>query len=108
MSTSEILVALTEWEILIRRTNDFAAKAKEIFGFEPHTPFCDLLQTHNAAYTKLLSKVIGDSDGWLEWFQYENDMGAKDLEAKAWHWTESRPIKDLNQLAQLIADSRMQ
>lgn len=30
----------------------------------------------------LLSTLMGDSDGWIEWFVYECDLGSVDMKAK--------------------------
>lgn len=30
----------------------------------------------------LLSALIGDNNGWVEWFVYECDLGSKDMEAR--------------------------
>ena len=37
------------------------------------------------AYTKTLAEIIGDKDGWLEWFAWECDFGKA---AKEMHFSD--------------------
>jgi hypothetical protein len=53
-------------------------------------------------YTKATAKLIGDADGWLDWYMYENDMGEKEMEAKAASWKRKKKIKNISDLCRLI------
>lgn len=56
------------------------------------------------AYTGALAVEVGDSGGWLEWFQSENDMGAKAMAAG--YDGKHKPVKSLNDLWRLIEEGR--
>lgn len=51
-------------------------------------------------YTGAVSKLIGDAHGWLNWFQHENNMGTKGLEAG--FDGDLRAIRSVNDLLWLI------
>jgi hypothetical protein len=42
------------------------------------------------AYTAAVAREVGDENDWLEWYCWENDMGAKGLEVTS---TSGEPIK---------------
>lgn len=55
-----------------------------------------------SAYTDSIAKLVGDTDQWLEWYCYDNEMGKRGLHAAPPH-SDLRPIKDLDDLLLLIA-----
>lgn len=53
-------------------------------------------------YSREISRRIGDENGWLAWFIYENDCGRRGFSAKAAAWTVARPIRTPRALACLL------
>lgn len=76
--------------------------AREVLGCPPDSPLIAAMYGAFDDYTKMLARVVGDEDGWLEWFLWENDAGKKGLAAKAAHQKKERPVKTLNDLCRLL------
>lgn len=55
------------------------------------------------AFSGMLAQI--DVHDWLNWFIYENDCGAKAMEAKGCGKPGPTPIKTTRQLARLIVES---
>ncbi len=55
-------------------------------------------------YTAQLAHRIGDDSDWLQWYCGENDMGRKGLTVES--WTRAVKVRNLRQLARVIADGR--
>ena len=49
----------------------------------------------------VVAEKLGDDDGWIEWFIWENDCGAKSLEANG------RAIKTVNDLLWAIRGGKI-
>ena len=59
------------------------------------------------AYTDMLERVMGVEDfTWLPWYCYDNDMGVDGHEASPGNGHPCRPVRNLDDLAQLILESR--
>ena len=59
-----------------------------------------------ALYTDALSRAIGDTGAWLNWYCWANNMGDKKYEAKASTWKKKRKIKGLKDLCKLIEEDK--
>lgn len=73
-----------------------ACRAAEKAGcLDPNGPLFEAIWT---TWDRMLDRI--DTDGWLLWYIYENDCGAKGFEASADHhrW-KPRPIRSARQLA---------
>lgn len=49
-----------------------------------------------------VSHAIGDKGEWVEWFVYENDFGAKGMEAAAADWPSAVPIRSVSDLLDIM------
>lgn len=58
--------------------------------------------THDL-WRKELAVRLRDTSGWLDWFIYDNELGAKGLPAKAAAWEKPRRIKTVRDLAAVLA-----
>ena len=58
------------------------------------------------AYTDLMGDAVGDELDWLQWWQTECGMGAKEGEASPRKGVPVRKIRNLSGLAWLIVESR--
>lgn len=57
------------------------AGVESSIGLDPNGPMFGTVWNLFNAYTATLAVEIGDFDGWLEWYQADNDMGAGKKEA---------------------------
>ena len=54
---------------------------KTSIGLDPDGPLWETVWKLFDAYTGTLAVEVGDAYGWMEWYQLENDMGAKGSQA---------------------------
>lgn len=69
---------------------------------EPEGTLHTLLCEQQDQYTKAVAELVGDRDGWLNWYAHDNDYGRKGFEARARQCDKLRPIRTVAQLARLI------
>ena len=67
---------------LVSRWVDTARGVEDQFGLldktlpsHPESPFKSAMWGMFDAYTQTLAEILGDQDGWLEWFAWECDFG---------------------------------
>ncbi len=101
--TTEILARLKIWLALFRRIETVYDDLKRTFCAAPESEIVATLYATHDAYTKLLAETIGCDDEWLDWYLWDNDAGAKGLEAKAAGWKRMRKIKTLEDLAAIVS-----
>lgn len=70
------LSLLGDWAKHYAAVEALMAGVKSSIGLDPNGPMFDTVWKLFDAYTGTLSVEVGDFDGWLEWYQAENDMGA--------------------------------
>ena len=93
---------LGHWLASFKQIDAAYQKLRDAFGATPESEVVKALYETHGEYTKLVSEKVGDKDGWLEWFLWENDAGAKGLEAKAPGWKKARKIKTVKDLEAII------
>lgn len=71
-------------------------------GLEPEGMLFEHLCRMQDQYTRAIAELVGDQDGWLNWYAQENDYGRKGYEARARASDKLRPIRSVAQLARLI------
>lgn len=102
LTHEEIIAALTTWSQINHRL-----KA----GLDPLSPYLSIenplhegIWAMSQAYTDQVARSVGDEFGWLNWYQLENDMGAKGYGARyAGGDVLMREIRNPRDLAWLIA-----
>ncbi len=102
----EYSVVLANWAAKRSRIDAEYAKMKCLFGADPDCSPVKAMYDTFGHYTEVLSKLLGDEDGWLDWYSWENDNGAAKLKAKASNWKESKPIVTTDDLLSLIANKK--
>jgi hypothetical protein len=67
---------------LLSRWIETARRVEEQFGLldktlpsHPESPFKSAMWEMYDAYTETLAEILGDKDGWLEWFAWDCDFG---------------------------------
>lgn len=101
MSIDEIVKRLDVWQ---KRHAALCQQTQALAKLTGAMPDCELmlpvLDVWNA-YTSALSELIGDDDGWLEWYQFEGDMGRKPMGVSLGGKTIN--VRTLRHLARVIA-----
>ena len=100
----EYSVLLANWAEKRSRIDAEYTKLKCLFGADPECSPVRAMYDTFGQYTEVLAKLVGDEDGWLDWYSWENDNGAAKLKAKASNWKESKPIVTTDDLLSLIAN----
>jgi hypothetical protein len=98
------LTLLGDWQKHHAVVEKMMNSIKTSIGLDPEGPMFDAVWKLFDAYTGALTVEIGDASGWMEWYQLENDMGAKGMAAG--YDGKLRKIKTLAHLYSLIAESR--
>jgi hypothetical protein len=93
------LKALQVWEQVTKAVDKQLADFEKLFGFV-ESPFTDAIFRMQSEYTDAVAKNVGDASDWLNWYQFDNDMGAKGYEAG--FGDDMREIKTLEDLLWLI------
>lgn len=104
MTAAEMLPLLQAWA---KRHAELSAPMDHlaaIFGGTFDGPLFDAVWGTWNDYTRTLSRLIGDENDWLQWFEAENDMGRKGLEASS--FTRTIKVRTLRQLATVIEGGR--
>ena len=102
---SSIYALLATWVAKRSRLDAEYEKLKCLFDASPECSPVKAMFDLFSEYTDVLSRLLDDQEGWLEWYSWENENGAKKLKAKASNWNESRPIVTPYDLADLIANT---
>lgn len=93
------LKALRVWEQVTKAVDKQLSDLEMLFGFT-ESPFLDAIFRMQSEYTESVAKNVGDTSDWLNWYQAENDMGAKGYDAG--FGEDMREIKTLEDLLWLI------
>lgn len=104
MTAKEILPHLQRWEQIQREAEAVWNKLEAVTGYtDSESPLGRAVWGTFDAYTRTLADLIGDRAEWLEWYHLENQMGARGHEASARPGQKPRPIRNIQDLAKLIA-----
>ena len=104
MTKSEIVKILTAWQQAQNYADAGIEPFYKLLGCNPDAPVMDAFYRLAAAHTEVVAQLVGDVDGWMTWFQHENDMGARAFEASPPNG-KSRKVRTLAHLASLIIES---
>ena len=102
MTHDERVAAIERVCSVIKAGDDAFVGLAKVVGCDPEAPIWTALHVAHGALIRTTATLISDSDEWLSWFIYENDMGAKGMQAKAASWKAMRAIKSASHLAKLI------
>lgn len=77
-------------------------KLSDILFIAPESPLREDFYKVFDAFTRMLSIILKDDFGWLEWYCHENNFGESQLKCKAAKWEEEKPIINLKELLEII------
>ena len=104
MTEPEIIARLTEWAGHQARVSAAYRAFADLTGAAPDSPFMGPMADLWESYTKAISEIVGDDGAyWLEWYEYECDMGKSPKEVDFPDGRQTA-IATLADLAKLIAD----
>lgn len=75
---------------------------RQAFSATPESKVANAMYSVYSKYTDLVAEKIGDEDGWLEWFLWDNDAGRKGLMANK-PGKRMRRIKTLKDLKWILS-----
>ena len=102
MSIDEIVKRLEAWK---KRHDALAQQAQALAHLTGAMPDCPLLLPVWdvwSAYTVAVSELVGDDNEWLQWYQFECDMGRAPMEVSSLGGRTIK-VRTLRQLATVIA-----
>jgi len=93
MDRNEKLKLLREWETKVKAFRQNIGVMSTVLKEEAIAPLYEL----ETEYTKAIAALVGDEEGWLDWFSNENDFGDESLPAisKCGRNIKVRSIEDL-------------
>lgn len=106
MNQENTVAWLASWQKQHEAVEKLMSDVESSIGLNIDGPLFDVVWKLFDAYTKTVSAQVGDDFGWMEWYQSENDMGARCFEACPGAGCKLRKVKTLKDLARLIVESR--
>lgn len=103
---AETLIYLREWALRHDGIKQTMSGLERTLGDMAGSPLFEALWGIFEAYTNQIADRIGDAppNRWMEWYQFETNMGAKPMDAG--YDDNTRPIQSLETLADLIIEGR--
>ena len=104
MTKTEMVAILTKWAQDQTTAEAGIEPLYKLLGCNPESPLMETFYRITQAHTDAVALLVGDQDGWLGWFQFDNDMGAKGFEASPPNG-KLRKVRNVKNLASLIIES---
>jgi hypothetical protein len=101
LTEPEKLALLTEWAEEIQKADATIDQITEVLGLSVECPINTAILALQSAYTRSVSKLVGDEELWLDWYAEENNFGRKKF--KAGMEGKTRPIRNVKDLLWLLA-----
>ena len=98
------MTLLTEWKQHHAAIEKLMDGIKQHMGLDPDGTMFVTVWALFGAYTDTLAVEVGDYCGWLDWYRFETEMGAKNMSAG--YDGKTKRVKTLANLYGLIAESR--
>jgi len=103
MNQNEIAAELNRWKTMIESMEKATDKFHVLVGTCPDSEFFTPIYKMMELYTKAVAKIVGDEDGWLQWFWLECDMcRKKSYEAKINSESDFITVRNVRDLAKII------
>lgn len=102
MTRQEKLKLLQNWKQCHDNILTLMESLEPAFGSLINSKLSEQLWHNFYILTETTEKFLGSNYNWLEWYCWDNQMGAKRLDAG--HGGNMRPIKSLDDLLDLLED----
>lgn len=102
MNAAEIEPILAEWMAAQRALEAALEPLYAALGADAGSPVMDSIYHVMTAHTVAIARIVGDEDGWLEWFSNETEWGARDLGARI--NDKIVKVRTIKQLARVVAE----
>lgn len=89
-----------KWIEISKQLDQRIDELNGLLGCDGTSPLHSMVYSMHAAYTDAISREIGDSFEWLNWFYFENGLGERGMEAG--DKDNIKPIKTVDDLLELI------
>lgn len=93
---------LNEWENTLLEVDSNMDELNKVIGCSPDYPLWESINKMADRYTDLVSEKVGDEDGLLDWYRFDNEYGCKEL--KAGKGEELKPVTDVEGLLPLLSE----
>jgi hypothetical protein len=96
MTTDHKVAILCAWVAHIQAMDHQRDALEAVVGSFPESPLNEAIGALQSGYTRAVAKLVGDAAEWLDWYRFDNQMGAAGMEAGPVH--KARPIKTVEDL----------
>lgn len=76
------LSVLETWVSSCKNTNKTLDVLHSTLGLSPESPICEVVYKLMEDYTKVVSDMVKDEDGFVEWFLYDTQLGEHPMECE--------------------------
>jgi len=105
IETKYAMQLLEDWKRNHDQIEKLCDSVHAIFGHMPETKFYETVWESFGYHTLALSAALGDESDWLNWYQFDNEMGKNPHDASP-PGGKMRKVKTLAQLLKIIEESR--
>ena len=98
----QIVKYVTEVIDHFQKLEEMYEEYTKLFGIDPGAPMIELMYKTFTLYQNSISKLIGDDEGWLDWYIWENDCGKDEHLVSISKWKKSKKIKNIKDLVEII------
>jgi hypothetical protein len=104
MDKQDLMIELERWAKTVTAVDSVMDDLSKVIGATHDSRLGDAVYNMMGFYTSELESRI-KAEELLNWYHWDNDMGAKGLKADPTGDMNLKPIRSLDDLAQLIVDS---
>lgn len=101
MHRNELISHLQAWMERHQAMESMLDKIYAITNADPGSPLLDEIYRLMNAHTKAVARIVGDTEGWLDWFEHECEFGRLPKQASA-RGEKMTTIRTVKQLARII------
>jgi hypothetical protein len=103
MYKQDLMIELERWAKTVTAVDSVMDDLSKVIGATHDSRLGDAVYNMMGFYTAELDRRLR-ADGLLNWYQWGNDMGAKGLKADPHGDMNLKPVRNLEDLAQLIVE----
>ncbi|MEW5965856.1 MAG: hypothetical protein AB1720_02470 [Pseudomonadota bacterium] len=102
MKAADIEPILAAW---VARHKDLEAQLEVLYESlhaDPGSPLIEAIYRLMDAHTHAIARIVGDTEGWLSWYEHETDFGASAAHS-AMIGDKAVKVRTIKQLARVVA-----